>query len=137
MVVNSKLGCKAIVELPELQHRQTMDSRRSTLAMYTVLPHSSSCVHCTIPGSLCIAAPAHYLCPFNPPHSTHSPLPHPAPPAGAAGGVYHPPKLNPVSMEEDREMSNRDRRRLKEAQRKAKRRWVACILHNNGMVMTL
>jgi hypothetical protein len=47
--------------------------------------------------------------------------------AAAAGGVYRPPKLNPVAMEEDRALSNKERRRLLEAQRRAKRRYVvAC-----------
>jgi hypothetical protein len=42
--------------------------------------------------------------------------------AAAAGGVYRPPKLNPVAMEEDRALSNKERRRLLEAQRRAQRR---------------
>jgi hypothetical protein len=42
--------------------------------------------------------------------------------AAAGGGVYRPPKLNPVAMEEDRALSNKERRRLLEAQRRAQRR---------------
>ena len=41
-----------------------------------------------------------------------------------AGGVYKPPKLNPVAMDEDMELSKQERRRLKEATRKARARWV-------------
>eukprot|EP00879_Flechtneria_rotunda_P011823 GHRR01012350.1.p1 GENE.GHRR01012350.1~~GHRR01012350.1.p1 ORF type:complete len:590 (+),score=268.47 GHRR01012350.1:166-1935(+) len=36
-------------------------------------------------------------------------------------GVYRPPKLNPVAMDEDRALSNKEMRKLKEAQRRAKR----------------
>eukprot|EP00775_Hariotina_reticulata_P005267 gene5267-5502_t len=41
--------------------------------------------------------------------------------AGGAAGVYKPPKLNPVAMEEDRAISNKELRRIREAQRKAQR----------------
>lgn len=36
--------------------------------------------------------------------------------------MYKPPKLNPVAMEEDRAISNKELRRIREAQRKAQRR---------------
>ncbi|WIA21610.1 hypothetical protein OEZ85_000794 [Tetradesmus obliquus] len=39
----------------------------------------------------------------------------------AGGGVYRPPKLNPVAMEEDRALSAKERRKLLEAQRRAQR----------------
>lgn len=52
----------------------------------------------------------------------------PSQPAGLEGlsdGVYHPPKLNPVAMPEDRALSNKEMRRVREAQRRAQRRCVA------------
>lgn len=39
-------------------------------------------------------------------------------------GVYRPPKLNPVAMPEDRAVSNKEMRRIREAQRRAQRRLV-------------
>jgi hypothetical protein len=36
--------------------------------------------------------------------------------------VYQPPKLNPVAMPEDRALSNKEMRRIREAQRRAQRR---------------
>lgn len=51
----------------------------------------------------------------------------PSQPAGLEGpsdGVYHPPKLNPVAMPEDRALSNKEMRRVREAQRRAQRRCV-------------
>lgn len=39
-----------------------------------------------------------------------------------AAGVYRPPKLNPVAMEEDLEASRQERRRQMEMKRRAKRR---------------
>lgn len=41
---------------------------------------------------------------------------------GLDGGVYRPPKLNPVAMDEDRALSRKEERKLREAQRKAQRR---------------
>jgi hypothetical protein len=38
------------------------------------------------------------------------------------GGVYRPPKLNPVAMPEDRAASNKELRRIQQAQRRAQRR---------------
>ncbi|GBF94628.1 hypothetical protein Rsub_07364 [Raphidocelis subcapitata] len=40
---------------------------------------------------------------------------------GGAPGVYRPPRLNPVAMEEDREASRQERRQQVEARRRAKR----------------
>lgn len=55
------------------------------------------------------------------------PCPPPSHPAGLEGpsdGVYRPPKLNPVAMPEDRALSNKEMRRVREAQRRAQRRCV-------------
>ncbi|KAI8470007.1 MAG: Sas10/Utp3/C1D family-domain-containing protein [Monoraphidium minutum] len=41
--------------------------------------------------------------------------------AGGGGGVYRPPRLNPVAMEEDLEQSRAERRRVVEMRRRAKR----------------
>ena len=43
--------------------------------------------------------------------------------AGPSDGVYRPPKLNPVAMPEDRALSNKEMRRIREAQRRAQRRY--------------
>jgi U3 small nucleolar RNA-associated protein 3 len=40
-------------------------------------------------------------------------------------GIYRPPKLNPVAMEEDREASRQERRAMMDARRRAKGRWAA------------
>jgi U3 small nucleolar RNA-associated protein 3 len=61
-----------------------------------------------------------------------APLVAPADGEGGAGGVYRPPKLNPVAMEGDAELSRQERRRLKEAARKAQRRWVCWQLGGCG-----
>jgi hypothetical protein len=57
--------------------------------------------------------------------------------AVAATGVYKPPKLNPVAMDEDMELNKQERRRLKEATRKARRRWVGGGGGNQGCLGVL
>lgn len=60
---------------------------------------------------LCLAVP--------PPAPIHVPL------SGLdmpSDGVYRPPKLNPVAMPEDRALSAKEMRRVREAQRRAQRR---------------
>ncbi|KAF8059680.1 hypothetical protein HT031_005088 [Scenedesmus sp. PABB004] len=50
-----------------------------------------------------------------------APLPGDAAAAEAGVGVYRPPRLNPTAMEEDRALSGKEMRRLREAQRRAQR----------------
>jgi hypothetical protein len=60
--------------------------------------------------------------PSCPPPPTPTPSHPPGLGAGPTDGVYQPPKLNPVAMPEDRALSNKEMRRIREAQRRAQRR---------------